>query len=126
MQNDSGEGWAKPDVLLVDGGKGQLNIAVAVLQSLAIDGVALLGIAKPRTEHAKGDKEAADKLFLPSYKNPIRLLTHDPVLRLLQSIRDESHRSALLYSKALRWLSSRILCNRRKTGSCVSRRMGFL
>ena len=102
MQSESGEGWKKPDVLMVDGGKGQLNIAVTVLRTLGIEGVALLGIAKPRTEHKKGDKEAVDKLFLPAYKNPLRMLAHDPVLRFLQRVRDESHRSALLYNRIKR------------------------
>ena len=91
------DNWSRPDLLIVDGGKGQLNIALSVLAELGIGDVSVIGISKPRTEHAKGDLSATDKIVLPNIKEPIRLRKNDPVLLLLQQIRDESHRTALTY-----------------------------
>ena len=96
------DNWSRPDLLIVDGGKGQLNIALSVLAELGIGDVSVIGISKPRTEHAKGDLSATDKIVLPNIKEPIRLRKNDPVLLLLQQIRDESHRTALTYHRKKR------------------------
>ncbi|MBW3564443.1 MAG: excinuclease ABC subunit UvrC [Acidobacteria bacterium] len=70
-----------PDLILIDGGKGQLAAAVAALSSLEIEDVFVIGLAKREEE-----------LFLPGAAESIRLERHDPALQLLQLIRDETHR----------------------------------
>jgi excinuclease ABC subunit C len=96
------EGGEAPDLLLVDGGKGQLGVALAVLGDLGLGDVPVVGISKPRTEHAKGDRAATDKLVLPDAKDPLRLPTNHPGLRLLQHLRDETHRHVVGYQRKVR------------------------
>lgn len=91
-----------PDLLVVDGGKGQLAVAVAVAQDLGLHDLPLVGIAKPRTEHAKGQASATDKLFLPGAKDPIRLREGHPGLRIVQHLRDEVHDTAVKYHRKVR------------------------
>ena len=90
-----------PDLLVVDGGRGQLNVALAVLKD---EGVSLrvIGISKPRTEHARGEADATDKIVLPEAKDPIRLPSGNPALRLLQLVRDEVHAHAVRYHRQVR------------------------
>ncbi len=91
-----------PDLLVVDGGKGQLAVAVAVLQDLGLHEQPVVGIAKPRTEQRKGDRHATDKIFLPHRKDPLRLGRGHPALRILQHIRDEVHDAAVRYHRQVR------------------------
>ena len=95
------KGWEFPDLLVVDGGRGQLNIALSVLKQLGCS-VPTIGIAKPRTEHQKGMMDESDKLILEHVKDPIRLPKHNPVLRLLQHLRDETHAQAVAYQQKTR------------------------
>lgn len=83
-----------PDLLLVDGGRGQLNIAVEVLKDLDCFGkFGVAAIAKMDTE--KGEEE--DKIFLPFRKNPVNFgKDHEPLF-LLMRIRDEAHRTATTF-----------------------------
>ncbi|MCC5791423.1 MAG: excinuclease ABC subunit UvrC [Legionellaceae bacterium] len=79
-----------PDLLIIDGGKGQVAIALEVLSALSLDGIYLLGIAKG------ADRKAGwEQLILPAEKQNIRLDPHSPALHLLQHIRDEAHRFAI-------------------------------
>lgn len=95
-----------PDLIVVDGGKGQLAVAVRVLGELAVDDVLPIAIAKGRGPGArakgiwKGKKE--EEIYLPGRKNPLRLRSGSPVLLLLQRIRDEAHRFAVKYHHTLR------------------------
>ena len=97
-----------PDLLVVDGGKGQLNAALAVFEAIglrAADGtlaIPLIGIVKPRTERARGDREATDRVVLPGLKDPIRLPHNSGALRLLQLVRDEVHDAAVRYHRFVR------------------------
>jgi excinuclease ABC subunit C len=91
-----------PDLLVVDGGKGQLAVATAVLQDLGLHDQAVCGIAKPRTEHRRGDRHATDKIVLPHRKDPLRLAAGHPGLRILQHIRDEVHNHAVRYHRQVR------------------------
>ena len=85
----AGEGKA-PDILLIDGGKGQLGAVNAVLQELQLGGVLSLGVAK-----GEGRKPGLDKLFL-SPQAPATILPADsPALHLIQQLRDEAHRFAI-------------------------------
>jgi len=80
-----------PDVLLIDGGKGQLNAALAAFRDQGIEPPTLLSLAKREEE-----------IFLPGDSQPIRLSRHAFALRLLQYVRDEAHRFAQHYHHILR------------------------
>lgn len=92
----------KPDLLVVDGGKGQLNVALAVLDELGLRDLSAVGLAKDKGPIPKKIAEkTADKIYLPNVKDPI-LLGHSGALHYLQRIRDEAHRFAITYHKKLR------------------------
>ncbi len=85
-----------PELLLLDGGKGQLNVAISVIDELSIQGkIDLVAIAK---EH----HDEGEKLFIPGRKNPILLPRHSPLLLFLMRIRDESHRFGITFHRRLR------------------------
>jgi excinuclease ABC subunit C len=79
-----------PDVLLVDGGKGQLAEAVRVLQELELDWLQVVAVAKGRAR-----KPGAEKLFVPGQKAAMTLPADSPALLLIQQVRDEAHRFAI-------------------------------
>ncbi|PIZ03942.1 MAG: excinuclease ABC subunit C [Gammaproteobacteria bacterium CG_4_10_14_0_8_um_filter_38_16] len=79
-----------PDLIIVDGGKGQLKMAATVLESLQISGVMLMGIAK-----GEGRKPGLEKILIWGQESKVSLTPDDPVLHLLQFIRDEAHRFAI-------------------------------
>jgi excinuclease ABC subunit C len=85
-----------PDLLVVDGGKGHLNVAREVLKTNGLEGrVELVSIAK--------DKEnRADKIYRPGRKNPVNLVFHSPVLFFLMQIRDEAHRFGISFHRRMR------------------------
>ncbi|MGE3954007.1 MAG: excinuclease ABC subunit UvrC [Parachlamydiales bacterium] len=87
-----------PDLLIVDGGKGHLNLALEVLQQLDIITVDLLGLAKEKGRHDKG--MSLEQLFLPD--KTLELSPRSPVLFLLQKIRDEAHRTAIAFHRKRR------------------------
>jgi excinuclease ABC subunit C len=70
-----------PDLILIDGGRGQLNAALTALKKLGIDEIAIAGLAKREEE-----------IYLPDREEPLRLDRHDVALQLLQMVRDETHR----------------------------------
>jgi excinuclease ABC subunit C len=80
-----------PDLVLVDGGKGQLSSALEALSSLGIKHQSVIGLAK-----------RLDEVFLPERSDPLMIKKNSPSLRLLQRIRDEAHRFAISYHKVLR------------------------
>jgi excinuclease ABC subunit C len=90
-----------PDLVVIDGGKGQLAVAMAAADDLGLS-VPMLGLSKPRTERKHGDRVSTDKIVLPNIKDPIRLKRHDPSLRILQHIRDEVHDTAIRYHRKVR------------------------
>ncbi len=97
-------GQPLPDLLMVDGGKGQLNMAVAVLKALRLYGsFDLIGIAKKDPERG----EAEDKVYKPGRKNPVSLKKDADVLLFLQRIRDEAHRSVITYHRKRRLITYR-------------------
>lgn len=91
-----------PDLLVVDGGRGQLSAATDVLRELGLEDLAVIGIAKPRTERARGDRDAVDKIILRDRPDPVILRHDDPALRLLQHLRDEAHRTAVGFHRERR------------------------
>ncbi|TDF81601.1 excinuclease ABC subunit UvrC [Pseudomonas sp. H9] len=86
-----------PDVLLVDGGKGQLNMARDVLQELAVPDLILLGVAKGVTR-----KAGFETLYLNDVAHEFTLKGDSPALHLIQQIRDEAHRFAITGHRARR------------------------
>jgi len=86
-----------PDILVIDGGKGQLKQAELVLDELGVEVPVVIGIAKGRTR-----KAGFEQLFIPGKANPVILEVDDPALHLLQHIRDESHRFAISGHRAKR------------------------
>ena len=94
-----------PDLLVVDGGKGQLNVALAVLRELEIDQVDAVGLAKMRvTRDARAAEieRSDERVFLPGRVNPVVLRRNSNALFLLQRLRDEAHRFAITYHRSLR------------------------
>jgi excinuclease ABC subunit C len=94
-----------PDLIMVDGGKGQLNIAQAVLWELGIETPDLISIAKSRLQPVQGSEEkhrTDERFFIPGRKNPVILPANSGGLFLLQRIRDEAHRFAITYHKSRR------------------------
>jgi excinuclease ABC subunit C len=87
----SQDGESFPDLLLIDGGKGQLNAVMSAMEQLAIDPPMTISLAKREEE-----------IYVPGQSEPIRLSRHSYALRLLQYVRDESHRFAQHYHHLLR------------------------
>jgi excinuclease ABC subunit C len=85
------EGKELPDLIMVDGGKGQLSSALEALSTLEIEGQQIIGLAKKLEE-----------IFFPGAHDPIILPKASAALRLLQRIRDEAHRFAVTYHRTLR------------------------
>ena len=82
-----------PDLIMVDGGKGQLGVTISVLRDLGIEGVDVISLAK-------GQK--GDRVYLPRRKDPLYLSRWPACLFLLQRVRDEAHRFAISYHRNLR------------------------
>lgn len=89
------EDLALPDLVLIDGGLGQLASARAALQEVGRLELAVIGLAK-----AKGEKD--ERVYLPGRKNPIVLRANSPATHLLQRVRDEAHRFAVTFHRKLR------------------------
>jgi excinuclease ABC subunit C len=80
-----------PDLILVDGGKGQLNAGFSVLKELGIDGIPIIGLAK-----------RFEEIFVPNKKEPIILPRNSYLLKIFQRVRDEAHRFAVKLHKKRR------------------------
>jgi excinuclease ABC subunit C len=78
------ESKSLPDMILIDGGRGQLNAALAALTKLGVEEIPIAGLAKREEE-----------IYVPDREDTIRLDRHDPALQLLQMVRDETHRFAV-------------------------------
>lgn len=97
-----------PDLILIDGGKGQLHLARAVLKEVGLLDVDLIGLAKAkgRSFEQRSSKGRVDRtverIYLPGRKNPVVLKQNSPPLFLLQRVRDEAHRFAITHHQRLR------------------------
>jgi excinuclease ABC subunit C len=89
------EHLARPDLILIDGGLGQLAAAMEGLKQIGHQDLAMIGLAK-----ARGEKD--ERIFLPGRKNPIMLRANSPATHLVQRIRDEAHRFAISFHRKLR------------------------
>lgn len=89
-----------PDLILIDGGKGQLNIGIQVLKELDIASVDIAAVTKDEAKHTKGMTE--ERVFVPDQKEPVRLNRRSPLLFLLQQIRDAAHERAIGFHRKRR------------------------
>jgi len=94
------EGKPLPDLIMIDGGKGQLNGAAEAMSELGLEAVPMVGIVKPPQRH----NEVAYLLMKGREDEPLYLDPHSLILRLLQMIRDETHRYAVTYHRKRREL----------------------
>jgi excinuclease ABC subunit C len=85
------DGSQIPDVLIIDGGKGQLSTAEAVIEELQVSGVTLIAVAKGPTR-----KPGMETLFVSKRSTPLEFSADSPALHLIQQIRDEAHRFAIV------------------------------
>ncbi len=91
-----GEG-KRPDLILIDGGVGQLGIASEVMAELGLNDIQLVGVAKGVER-----KPGMEQLFRPLVEKPLQLKTDSPALHLIQQVRDEAHRFAIAGHRAKR------------------------
>jgi excinuclease ABC subunit C len=94
-----------PDLVVVDGGKGQLGMAMAAMHQLGVNQIDVIGLAKMRVERAMRSSEvkrSEERVFVPGQSNPIILKRNAAALHLLQQVRDEAHRFAISYHRILR------------------------
>ena len=85
------DGWEKPDLIIIDGGKGQLSSVMQIVKELGITGIDIVSLAKREEE-----------VFLPEQSTSIMLPRESSALFLIQRIRDEAHRFAITYHRELR------------------------
>ncbi|HEX8558291.1 MAG TPA: excinuclease ABC subunit UvrC [Pyrinomonadaceae bacterium] len=89
-----------PDLVMIDGGKGQLSAAASAMRELGLEAIPMIGVVKPPRRH----NEVSHLLRKGSEDSPVYLDSHSPVLRLIQLIRDETHRTAVTYHRKRREL----------------------
>jgi excinuclease ABC subunit C len=89
-----------PDLIMIDGGRGQLGAASAAMRELDLEAVPMIGVVKPPRRH----NEVSHILVKGREYEPIFIDPHSPVLRLIQMIRDETHRTAVAYHRKRREL----------------------
>jgi len=94
-----------PDLVLIDGGKGQLHVAQEVFKELQIKEIDLLSLAKERMIEPRRmarSRKTQEKIFHPQYKESLQLGKQSPFLHFLDRIRDEAHRFAITFHKKIR------------------------
>ena len=89
-----------PNLLVVDGGRGQLNVALSVVADLGLDTIDVVSLAKSRV--VEENQRSAERVFIKSSKSPFPLSPHTDEYRLLTHLRDEAHRFAIEYHRKLR------------------------
>ncbi len=94
------EGRPLPDLIMIDGGKGQLGGAAEAMRELDLEAVSMVGVVKPPLRHS----EVSHLLVKGREDEPVYLDSHSLILRLLQMIRDETHRYAVTYHRKRREL----------------------
>ena len=92
---ETDEGSELPDLIIIDGGKGQLNASIEALEGVGIKDIGIVGLAKAR-------EDKLDRIFLPGRSEAMELDMLSPAPHLLQRIRDEAHRFAISYHRKLR------------------------
>jgi excinuclease ABC subunit C len=90
-----------PDLILIDGGKGQLNAALDALREAGVEGPDVIGLAKARSGE-EGSEREFERVFLPGVEEPVILEPTSSTTHLVARVRDEAHRFAISYHRALR------------------------
>jgi excinuclease ABC subunit C len=101
--------YDEPDLIVIDGGKGQLGVAIRVLEELDLNHIPVVGLAKSRTKGEFSDSEVKateERFFLPGRQNPIIFKPNSEAYHILVGIRDEAHRFAITYHRKLREATS--------------------
>ena len=91
--------WALPDLVIIDGGRGQLNAALEVMRELKLD-IPTIGVAKEEGSHSK--LTTAEEIYIPGAIEPISLPRSSQGLYLIQRVRDEAHRFSITYHRKVR------------------------
>src|ERR687885_1496234 len=94
------EGNPLPDLVMIDGGKAQLAAAASAMRELDLEAIPMIGVVKPPRRH----NDVSNLLIKGRENEPVYLDSHSPVLRLIQMIRDETHRTAVQYHRKRREL----------------------
>ncbi len=97
--------WPSPDLIIIDGGKGQLKQAITLLNDLGIHNVDVISLAKARISsdvQSSSLERSLERVFLPGRKNPVILRQNSAELYLLQRLRDEAHRFAISFHRKQR------------------------
>ncbi|MEJ2232274.1 MAG: hypothetical protein P8X46_13955, partial [Nitrospirales bacterium] len=92
LATKTGKGLPVPDLVLIDGGAGQLGAAMEAMAEVGLSHLSICGLAK-----ARGEKD--ERIFLPGHKTPVILPVKSQATRLVQTIRDEAHRFAFVDGK---------------------------
>ncbi len=94
-----------PDLVVVDGGKGQLGVALAAMRDLGVEDIDVIALAKMRVQSSPRSQDIQrieERVFRPGQANPVTLSRNSNTLFLLQRVRDEAHRFAITHHKKLR------------------------
>jgi excinuclease ABC subunit C len=94
-----------PNLIVIDGGKGQLSQAMRILEEIGRKDIPVVGLAKARTEsnfQAQEVSSTEERFFLPGRQNPVTFRSNSEALHILVGIRDEAHRFAITYHRKLR------------------------
>lgn len=97
--------WDEPDLIVIDGGKGQLNVAHKVLKDLHRESIPIVGLAKERTKrNFQGEQveKSQERFYLPGRQNPVTFAEGSEAFKILVGLRDEAHRFAISFHRKLR------------------------
>lgn len=97
--------YEDPQLIVIDGGKGQLSQAMKILEEIGRQDIPVVGLAKARTERdfqAQEVLSTEERFFLPGRSNPVTFKSNSEALHILTGIRDEAHRFAITYHRKLR------------------------
>lgn len=98
--------WEEPDLIVIDGGKGQLGMALDILKEKGKEHIPVVGLAKARVKRLGFDKkeveETEERFFLPGRDNPVTFSQSSSAFQILVGIRDEAHRFAITFHRKLR------------------------
>lgn len=101
--------YEDPQLIVIDGGKGQLSVACKVLEEIGRPEIPVVGLAKSRTQRDFESQDVTateERFFLPGRSNPVVFKTNSEAFHILVGIRDEAHRFAITYHRKLREASS--------------------
>ncbi len=99
------EEWEEPDLMVIDGGKGQLNTVLKVLETLGKSYLSTVGLAKQRTRSDFRDQEvekSRERFYLPGRQNPVTFTEGSEAFKILVGLRDEAHRFAITFHRKQR------------------------